>query len=158
MNFKLCFLGVCCFLAGAWVGNSLKAGQLAELRNTQANAAKAEAEANVKALKDAKGLGDTLTTELNAYMAANTELIKERDDALRQTTTGRPCLGAGTVRMLNSGSGSRDGLSHPTGQPAGADAAFATDTDVATWINDAQGQYDICRARLDKLIDFLGAP
>lgn len=156
---KIAFLvGVLGFLVGLWTGNALKAGQLADLRNTQATAATAEAVANVKALADAKSRGDTLTTELNAYMAANTELIKERDDALRQTTTGRPCLGASTVRVLNSDPGSRNGLPQTASSLAGTDGAFATDTDVATWINEAKGQYETCRARLDKLIDFVGAP
>jgi len=42
----------------------------------------------------------------------------------------------------------------PAGQPAGADAAFATDTDVAEWAAHARRSYDTCRGRLDAVRDF----
>jgi hypothetical protein len=35
-----------------------------------------------------------------------------------------------------------------------AHGAIATDTDVAGWINSAQKQYEVCRGRLNALIDF----
>lgn len=71
-----------------------------------------------------------------------------------QVTTGRRCLDPDAVSLLNGSGIPR--LSAAAGQPAAADAAApaASDTDVANWIASANGQYDLCAARLNGLVDF----
>lgn len=71
-----------------------------------------------------------------------------------QVTTGRRCLDPDAVSLLNGSGIPR--LSAAAGQPAAADAATpaASDTDVANWIASANGQYDLCAARLNGLVDF----
>ena len=75
---------------------------------------------------------------------------REKEDALRKVTVGRPCLSAPAVRVLNTS------LSMPEAKSdsISADAAFATDTDVAEWANDAIAQYDLCRNNLDRIAEF----
>ena len=109
-------------------------------------------------LEGAIRMGDTLTDQL---IKAETDLKKttqEKNRAIQNLTTGRACLDADVVGLLNQ---SADTTAHgikPTakapGLPYATNEAFATDTDVGTWIGFAQGEYDTCRARLDALIDF----
>lgn len=94
-----------------------------------------------------------LATEENALQLAT----EEKTHALRLATTGRPCLAEPAVRLLNGGVAAR--LVHrpvpqTAGEPLPAAAAFATDTDVGTWIAGAQRAYDTCRGRLQAINDF----
>jgi hypothetical protein len=112
-----------------------------------------------------ESLGDDLTRKTITLEAANRKLGKEKDDALRKATTGRACLGADLVRLLDDAApaptpGLR--LPPPASGIAGADAAAArdqdaTDTDVALWIRYAREQYDVCRGRIDALREFFNS-
>lgn len=127
--------------------------KIASLKQSHAEqAARDQADALARQLQ-AQQRGDQLTARLQAQVLANTQLQKDKADALRKTTTGSTCFGADTVRVLNR---TTDAAHLPT--PAtGTDAAgepVATDTDVASWVADAQTRHEQCRQRLDALIDF----
>ncbi|WP_180125639.1 hypothetical protein [Rhodoferax sp. BLA1] len=118
--------------------------------------------------------GDALTTALLTSQSQIDQLSQEAHRGIKNETTGRACLGGGALRVLNSAPGLRTQLT-TTGStaaaygPAAASAddagtqassgdEFATDTQIADWAIDAGAQYEICRIRLDKLIDWHGAP
>lgn len=101
-----------------------------------------------------KQRGDELEYRLNNALAQAQKITRERDDALRKSTSGKDCLSAAAVGLLNSPGGGAGAVPQT---PGGADAengAAATDTDVAIWISYAIDQYDTCRARLGALIDW----
>jgi hypothetical protein len=127
--------------------------------------ATAQMQANA-ALLAAQVRGDRLSTRL---LSAEHQINQQRGElnhALNQATTGRPCLGAAALRLLNQAPGiSVDQL--PTA-PSGAVATGAslasdsgdstapasTDTQVASWIADAGSAFEVCRTRLDALIEW----
>jgi prophage endopeptidase len=126
------------------------------------------AELAAKVLQSAQDRGDALTTTLAQRQTSIDQLKKEKRDALHQVTTGRTCLDGPALRLLNSAPGLRvSGLAPATSgalTAGGAAAAAAdiqatvsTDTDIAGWAIDAGAQYEICRARLDALIDWHAA-
>lgn len=99
------------------------------------------------------------TKKLNkasAQLEADETIIRnttiERTKHVPQVTTGRDCLSAAAVRLLNN-----NAATGPTdsGKPAdeGPTASAATDTDVENWAIQAQGLYDTCATRLNRLID-----
>ncbi|ALF87418.1 MULTISPECIES: hypothetical protein [Ralstonia solanacearum species complex] len=100
--------------------------------------------------------GNALSDTLAKKETAITEKTQELANALSRLTTGRKCLDARVVRVLNDSSTgtATDNVRATTGTSDAADGPAATDTDVASWINHAKGQYEICRARLGALIDF----
>lgn len=122
--------------------------------------------------------GDALTTALLASQTQIDQLSQEAHRGIKTETTGRACLGSGALRVLNSAPGLRTELAPASGAvatggapaPAADDAGsprtdtsdggdeFATDTQVGDWAIDAGAQYEVCRTRLDKLIDWHGAP
>ncbi|MCL2345557.1 MAG: hypothetical protein FWC58_06860 [Desulfobulbus sp.] len=91
---------------------------------------------------------------------------KEKDDVLRKITSGRLCLTADIVRLLNDHDAARtagSALSAPARDIAHAHATttadpdvgrFATDGDIALWARNAKTQYDACRGRIDALRRF----
>lgn len=120
----------------------------AEQRARDAEAATAEIEAAVKR-------GDQLAARVAAAESTRDIALQETQDALRKVTTGRPCLNAAAVRLLNQSAGLKpEPLPAPAGQPVGADATFATDTDVAQWAAGAIRHYDTCRGRIQAVADF----
>ena len=132
----------------------------AKIANIQRDQAKAIADAraaDIEALKVAKGHGDALTLQLQATESTLTQRERELHNAIRAQTTGRACLSGSVVRLLNQPTAAEDGVAHlPAAppSPAAADGAAASDTDVADWAANARTQYDICRARLNALIDW----
>lgn len=127
---------------------------IAHLREAAAIDARNVAEHNSRALLDAQTRGDALTRQLAAATRAASRLRKERDDALQTATTGRVCLDAAALRVLDGAPGLAVALPTAAGGAAAADGAVATDTDVARWALGAGEQYEECRRRLDALIDF----
>lgn len=164
-----CFFGLAtAFLAGAKLGYN--AGQ-AELAKLKAAHEKAQADTIEKALfrlRAAQARGDFLEEQLAKSERARETQREEHAREIKRLTTGRPCLNAGTVRLLNqSGSGIQPvPVPAPAGGAPAADGAaapdpfepeeaeVATDTDVALWIDGAKGQYETCRSRLQALIDW----
>lgn len=169
-------------LAGwaGWAWRSARA-ELGELRS-QLGAAQArtrQAEATLLEAERLRAAGDVLSHQLAAAEAARALAYKERDDAILRATTGRPCLRADAVRVLDGAPGLAFAVvPGPAGGAAAADAAAAadpgaagagtgggagglaaqqatvTDTDAARWMAAAGQQYETCRGRLQALIDF----
>lgn len=157
--------------AGAQLVAWAKDAELAQVYRAHAEyREKAEREARA-ALQAAQDRGDALTHELIAANAVAANLQQELDHAISEVTSGRPCLGADALRLLDSAPGiAAPGVPRATGRAAAADARnaaaatphraetadepAATDTDVARWINAAGGQYAECARRLDALIDW----
>jgi prophage endopeptidase len=108
---------------------------------------------DIAALQAAKDHGDTLTAQLQ--IAQTTLITKEQEvrNALASKTTGRACLSGDVVRLLNHPAEDRSAsVSAPAAIAAATDGAAATD--VAQWANTARTQYDLCRTRLNALIDW----
>lgn len=142
-------------LAGFVVG-SLKDADIANLKATHAKNQAATAEAARLRLEEAVARGDSLAARLAQTESALNKKTLEVSREIARVTAGRPCLGAGAVRLLNNPRQPGDVATVPqaSGQPDAEDGAVATDTDVAGWIANAQGQYETCRARLGALIDW----
>lgn len=103
---------------------------------------------------------DRIVTDLLDREQTLQKINGDLKNVLSKTTTGRQCLNAGTVRLLNSGTGIHLSEHQPGAAPENA-REFATDTNdlgstdtqIAGWIADAQQQYATCAGRLNDLID-----
>lgn len=144
--------------AGGYVGRLPLHTELAQLRTTHAETDRVAALAAAKGLQQAQQRGDALTTTLVQRQAQINQLQKDKRDALNRLTTGRACLGAAAVRVLNQPASPADAGPEPVptapGDAAAAGAAFATDADVGHWAIAARAAHDTCRQRLDALIDW----
>lgn len=92
---------------------------------------------------------------------AESKIIIKTVEVIRHVptvTTGRLCLGADAVGLLQPGA--TWGPYQPAGQPAASGAAAsASDTDVAYWIAEANQHYDTCAERMNALVAwFAGQP
>lgn len=150
------------FAAGLLLGggtvHGLNGVQIAALETAHANAQRAAAQAAVERLNAAQARGDALTAELLTARAEADTLKADLHDALSKATTGRPCLGAPALRLLDRAAGPRP-VPAPAGRPAAADAAdVATDTQVAQWAAGAYHHYAECSRRLSALIQYHEAP
>lgn len=122
--------------------------------------AKSLADASLEAvtrLQAAAKRNDDLERQLDSQAADIDRLMKEKTDAIRRYATGRACLGAPLVRVLNNSTpNQRDAgdLPEASRQPLPDDAAFATDQDIGEWVANATKQYDTCRGRLQAIADF----
>ena len=167
-------------LAG-WTANGWRyETKLSTLKSTHATATAKAATAHAEALAKANERGDRLLLEKAATENTYNETLREKNDEIARLTTGRRCLDARVVGVLN-----RDGAA-PNGRPAsqaagvpvrpdgpvagGADERkeavrkddtddeqFATDADVAGWINRCRTRYDICRGDRDRIRRFYDA-
>jgi prophage endopeptidase len=153
-------IGVCIAIFSAAISAAVVASyygtQIANLQRKQAEAIALARADDIETLKLSKRHGDALTLQLQVTESTLTKKEKELHDAIRAQTTGRACLSGRTVSLLNN-SGTTDGSTHlpaTSASTAAADGAFATDTDIAQWAANARTQYDICRARLNALIDW----
>jgi len=148
-------LAVGLFTSGWTVEHWRMRGKVADLKREYAEqAVKAEAEA-AKRLKDAQILGDALVERVAREENKRIEVEDQNHALLSRLTTGRRCLDAAAVRVLNNRNGAAPGgVPETPGQPAGADAQFATDTDVGKWAATAIRYYDDCRSRIDALREF----
>lgn len=108
-------------------------------------------------LKTETERGEKLSQQLiNAESALNQKSQELRHEITR-STRGRACLDARTVRLLNNAgrdAAADDALPKTAGAPDAAHGAAASDTDVAQWAAEARSQYELCRARLDALINY----
>ena len=110
------------------------------------------AEAATARLVEAQQINRRIASEVARRENEIDRLTQEKNNALRQVTTGRRCFDAAAVRVLNrAGSGA---VPEPGPEPLPAATAFATDSDVGEWIADAQRAYDACRARIDGIAAF----
>jgi hypothetical protein len=102
---------------------------------------------------DAAGkVNEQLAAGLAVSENARTQLAEEKDREIRRLTTGRRCLDAAVVRVLNADAAVA--LPPAGAEPVSADAAFATDTDVGLWARTCRDRYDTCRGRLEAVNAF----
>nr|WP_295782206.1 hypothetical protein [Rhodoferax sp.] len=146
---------------GWTVGRAPLLTQLAQQETTYAREKLRTFERTAEVLQDANDRGDQLVTVLELRQADINQLAREKRDAITKVTTGRTCLNESALRLLSSAPGlSVRGLAPAVSSPSAAGAAPATDsiittdTDIATWAIDAGAQYEVCRTRLDALIDW----
>lgn len=155
--------------AAGWLGWSIGRAplltQLANMDTTHALEKLRMSERSAEVLQAANDRGDQLLHALELRQADINQLAREKRDAINKVTTGRACLGEPALRLLNSAPGIRvSGLAPAIGGAAAAgeapaaDTVVSNDTEVATWIVDAGAQYEVCRARLDTLIDWHEKP
>jgi hypothetical protein len=160
------FLAVLAWFYAGWSINGWRLESRYERALTDASNAVIDA---LKKARETEAKGETLARRQLTLEAENLKLEKERDDALRKTTSGRACFNGATVRLLNAARASGgSGVSAPARLAAGPFAAAAadsdepetgdaaSDTDVALWANYAINRYDACRGRIDALRNFYG--
>lgn len=141
----------------AWLTHNVGRARLDALLAAQRQAQVAQLEEGLGRLQAAQRRGDELTHALAARERAIEQLTQERRHALTQTTSGVACLSGAALRVLDQAAGiSVAALPAATSSTAAADAAVATDTDLALWTVDAGGLYEQCRSRLQALIDWHG--
>ena len=134
---------------------------MANLKNEHTQARAELTERNAKHLVRVWERGDDLAAQLASQKSRITQLHQEHTNAIKRLTTGRACLSAELVRVLNTtdpaATDRPDALPPPTSSPAATDApAFATDADVSTWAATARRDYAECAARLGALIEWHG--
>ncbi|GHU37674.1 hypothetical protein AGMMS50256_35930 [Betaproteobacteria bacterium] len=140
-NYAGIFLLVLAFSAGAglsWAINDWRwEARFAALEKSNAQTAQQQAEALSQALENTLTLerrGTALAARLLEAEALQRKIAKEKDDAIRKNTLGRPCLDAAVVRLLNdaprlpAGAGLR--LPPTAGEPAHADRTAAADSGI----------------------------
>ena len=130
--------------------------QIETLKADQATQERQAAQAALDRLQQAQARGDALQARLAAEETHRQTQAQEHAREIKRLTTGRPCLNAGTVRLLNEPAIGlhAPALPAPASGADAADAPAASDTDVAGWIDGTRHQYDACRSRLDALIDW----
>jgi hypothetical protein len=149
------------FIMG-WSINGLKwEARYAALQKTHAEETSARDRAIAEAIDKVREMerqGDAIAARLLTAEAARQKLAKEKDDAIKSLTAGRPCLATPVVRLLNypASTGAGVSLSAAASDPAHPDSAFATDTDVGLWARLARDAHDSCRTRIDALREFFG--
>ena len=145
------------FTAG-WTANGWRKNvEIERIERAHADQRARDAVAAADEIAAAQQRGDTLAARVAAAETTRDTAHQETQHALRKVTTGKPCLSGPALRLLNHAAGPA-AVPAPAGQPAGADAAFATDTDVAEWAAYARRSYDTCRGRLDAVRDFYQEP
>lgn len=142
------------FLAGWTVEGWRKDAEIERIERAHADQRARDAVAAAEEIAAATKRGNELAARAAAAESARDLALEETRDALRRVTTGRPCLSAAAVRLLNEPGGLKPALPGAASQPAGTDAAAATDTDVALWAAFARRSYDTCRGRIDALAEF----
>jgi len=141
-------------VTAGWTANGWRKNvEIERLERTHADQRASDAVAAADEIAAAQQRGDTLAARVAAAETTRDTALQETQHALRKVTTGKPCLSGPALRLLN-GTAGLAAVPAPAGQPAGADAAFATDTDVAEWAAHARRSYDTCRGRLDAVRDF----
>ena len=148
------------FAAGWAVEGWRKDAEIDRIELAHANQRADDARAAAEEITAATKRGNELAARAAAAEATRDTALEETRNALRKVTTGKPCLSGAAVRLLNESGGLKAAdLPTPPGQPAGADAAFATDTDIALWAAHARRSFDTCRGRVDALREFFeGTP
>lgn len=100
---------------------------------------------------------DQLASTLRNTEAELQEVKERKQHEIVKYATNSTCFNAELVRVLNNGTETGNnptGMSETIPSVDAEDGAIATDTDVASWIANAQEQYKVCTARYHALIDF----
>lgn len=147
--------------AWQWQGDRAAAA-IDRLQAQHATAAQQQTQANARHLLRVWERGDQLAAALATQQAQTQQARHDHEKAIDRLTTGRPCLSAELVGLLNqpqpaAPAGGPDPMPPPASDPAAAPAAsFATDADVSTWAATARQQYAACAAQLNALIEWHG--
>ena len=141
---------------GGWfITDAVLSAEIAQIKTAQAEAEAAAEKQYRERFAAEQQRGDGLSAQLAQAETQLTQRTLEVSRAVTKVTTGKRCLDSAAVRLLNRSAADHDSAVPQAAEPPAAEStAIATDTDVAGWIGGAQYQYDICRARLDGLIDF----
>jgi len=130
----------------------------AQLAEAETRAQKAIADAAVavsdalQSVRRAEDEADRIAARQLELETTARKMERERNDALKKLTLGRPCLGPDALRLLNAPVAA-DGLLLPAHSSGVIDAlaGTATDTDVALWASHARSEYNACRGRIDAI-------
>jgi prophage endopeptidase len=141
-------------ISGGMAVHAVLNAELAELKAASASEQAKTQQLYIQRLTAEQARGDELSSRLSQTETQLSQRTEEVSRALQKVTTGRACLNSATVRLLNSAGPDHPAVPETAGATVAEDAAIATDTDVAGWIGNAQGEYETCRARLNALIDF----
>lgn len=145
---------------GVWQQLRIEQGiaDLAGLKATYADEKQQASDAANQRIIKAAQRADALTVALENSEQHLTMLKEDKAREIKRLTSGTVCFDAPTVRLLNHQSTDTGSnavhMSTPASKPFTESVAVATDTDVAEYINTVQNQYNVCRARLDALIDW----
>jgi len=150
------------FLAGSFLAHVFYADAIATAKaeklglearyNSEVSATKTAA---LHRIQLANARSDSLQTALDIAEQRLSITEKEMQREIQRNTTGRACLNARTVSLLNHRAATGNQattLPATSSQPAQDSTSVATDTDIANWANAAITQYGICKDRLDTLI------
>ncbi|MDD3938030.1 hypothetical protein [Rhodoferax sp.] len=149
-------IGLGCLGAGLYGGMRLQNAQLAkELAACHSDAAQAmQAGKTLERVRfeDALRAHDAATRTLQTSRQALAKQLEKTRRDLQTLTTGRACLDADAIGVLQRSPAftpdAGAAMPTPARQPARAAAGVATDTDVAGWMATAADQYEACRARI----------
>lgn len=115
-----------------------------------------EAEAEAKKAEDAE-LAASKAAEHRDLMEQLNAQLKEADDVIAKNSTGRKCLPAVTVRVLNAPAASpadrAASVPAAAGESSSAPEAFATDRDVGRAIAVCRTRYAEVADQLNKILD-----
>lgn len=143
------------FAAGWSVNGWRKDNQITRSETAQHQARSAALNDALQLLATTRQTNAALAADLAASEAARTQLAEEKDHEIRRLTTGRRCLDAAAVRVLNRTTRQpAAAVPAPGAEPVSAAAPFATDTDVGHWIGICQHRFATCNARLEALSSF----
>lgn len=169
---KLALMGCMLVAAGgiAWeTGRAPLKVQIAQLKLDHKAEELRIAEHAADVLKLASRRGDALSNALAESQAQIETLSREKRDVVAKVTTGRTCLNEPALRLLSTAPGIRvNGIAPAASGPAAAgatvtpdpdaDHVFSTDADITSWAIDAGAEHEVCRTRLDALIDWHQQP
>ena len=148
-------LSVALGAGGAWMLTSNHyTAIIADINARHADEQAAADRAALKRLQDAQARGDALSDQLSRTESALEKKKQEVSHEIALLTSGHACLDGRLVRLLNEFGTGPAGLPKAAGSADAKGGTFATDTDVAGWIDIAKTRFETCRTRLDRLIDF----
>lgn len=153
------------FSAGWLVEGWRMSAEIDRIHKGYAEARAQAATDNAVALDNAQYRGDQLALQLAGWENTLTVFAEEKNREIAKLATGRRCLDAGVVSVLNRPHATGPGgpapqaagvsLRAPAAVAAGADdGSYSTDADVSGWIGVCQRSYETCRGRLDAIADF----
>lgn len=153
--------------AAGWAVEGWRMGKkISDIEKTHVESQLKSSAENTQALASANARADVLALKLAGWEVTLNAFAEEKNREISRLVTGRRCLDAGVVRVLNREiipSRSGGALSQTPGLVLRPDAAatapaddreFATDNDVAQWVGVCKRSYDACRGRLEMISDF----
>lgn len=129
--------------------------------NTETMLKTHEAETAERMRAAAQSTDNALAYAMNRIIGAEQQ-AEELKNELKNYTTGRDCLSAGALRllqpaavgkqrMLEGAKGVDPAAAGFAANPGDRNEAASTDADIAGWINAASKLYEQCRARIDAI-------